>query len=254
MSRACRTQVRESDPRDPAHSVYYAQQDFLSERVALPGCQWNWTAWRPPSVIGFAQRAPLSVLAAIGCHACLARSLQQPLHFPGGSPPLAKQICDARLLAEAFEWAATEGLTAAANTSFNITNGDEVIWTSVYPSVAAHFGMVAGAPQPISLHDTMPTEHNEALWGQIAADHGLVEPSLDALVGDSWAFTDASFRGWGTTGSGDGDHPPEHPPMAVGVMMSVVKLHEAGFTRMIDSVDCVVHWLGELQERRILPR
>ena len=116
--------------------------------------------------------------------------------------------------------------------------------------------MDVGEPLPCSLQQVMPTVEHEALWTQLATDNQLVENSLSNLVGDSWAFTDASFRGWGTAASGDSTTDPSTaaaPPLAVGVIMSCVKLHTAGFTRVIDSQDCVIRWLKLMQERHILP-
>ncbi len=75
-----------------------------------------------------------------------------------GNVALAKQACDVRVLAKAFEWAGAEGgFAAAANTAFNITNGDTMVWTALYPKIAALFGMQsAETPQPMELAKEMP--------------------------------------------------------------------------------------------------
>ena len=56
---------------------------------------------------------------------------------------LAKQSCDVRMLAEAFEWAGgtAAGRAASRNTAFNITNGDAMVWTRCVDIIArtAHY-------------------------------------------------------------------------------------------------------------------
>ena len=71
---------------------------------------------------------------------------------------MAKQACDVRLLAKAFEWAGSDrGAAAAKNTAFNITNGDTMVWTALYPKIAALFGMQsADTAQPMELAKEMP--------------------------------------------------------------------------------------------------
>ena len=60
------------------------------------------------------------------------------------------------MLARAFEWAGSEiGFAAAANTAFNITNGDTMVWTAVYPKIAELFGMQnADTAKPMQLAKT----------------------------------------------------------------------------------------------------
>lgn len=81
------------------------------------------------------------------------RELGRPLAFPG-HVALAKQACDVRTLAAAFEWAGSSD--AAENTAFNITNGDTMVWTSIYPRIAELFGMDAVAAEPMQLAQEMP--------------------------------------------------------------------------------------------------
>lgn len=75
-----------------------------------------------------------------------------------GSVALAKQACDVRVLAKAFEWAGSDrGSAAAANTAFNITNGDTMVWTALYPKIAAMFGMRSSDHAvPMELSKEMP--------------------------------------------------------------------------------------------------
>jgi len=102
----------------------------------------------------------LSCVAAVGAHAAIMRELGRPLAFPG-NVALAKQACDVRVLASAFEWAGSadpaKAAAAAKNTAFNITNGDTMVWTALYPRIAELFGMASTEiPEPMELAKEMP--------------------------------------------------------------------------------------------------
>eukprot|EP01050_Picozoa_sp_SAG11_P016099 SAG11_NODE_2156_length_3734_cov_22.964787_4_plen_171_part_00 len=124
---------------------------------------------------------------------------------------------------------------AAANTAFNISNGDTMVWTSVYPALAQLLGMEVPPPNgispppparafarravcitlfcaplcapllalaqeaaeaaPMRLAEEMP--QYAGVWDTIVAKHQLRPLSLETLVGGSWAFTDNSMGGWG---------------------------------------------------------
>ena len=74
--------------------------------------------------------------------------LGRSAHGPWASPGQLNEVVDSRLIASAMEWAAEncgEG-GAAANQTFNITNGDTAAWEGIYPTIAAHFGMEMGEP------------------------------------------------------------------------------------------------------------
>ena len=132
--------------------------------VQSKGAPWTYTIWRPPIVCGFAYNSPLNVMAAIGAHAAVLRELGQPLEYPGASPGQLNEVVDSRLIASALEWAAEncgEG-GAAANQTFNITNGDTAAWEGIYPTIAAHFGMEMGEPAEDWSRDYL------AKWSQVA--------------------------------------------------------------------------------------
>lgn len=226
-------------------SWYFDQQAYLSDQADAAGGRWSWTAWRPPAIIGFAPGAPLSCVAAVGAHAAIMRELGRPLAFPGGVA-LAKQICDVRVLARAFEWAGSEDGLAARNTAFNITNGDTMVWTAVYPRIAKLFKMQHVAAQPMQLAKEMP--RYSAIWDRIVEKYRLQKLRLRELVGDSWRFTDNSMGGWGA--AAPGSRPDQ---LSVGVLMSTIKLMQAGFCTVIDSEESVLQWLRYMQEHKYLP-
>ena len=125
----------------------------------------------------------------------------------------------------------------AANETFNIANGDVVVWQNLWPAIARHFGMELGPDEPRSLADTMPAWSD--VWEDVVASHDLRPVSLDDLVGASWQFADFVL--------GYGKRPGP-------TILSTIKLQQAGFHDCLDSEDTLIEWFDILQAQRILPR
>ncbi|MBM3489613.1 MAG: SDR family oxidoreductase [Alphaproteobacteria bacterium] len=225
--------AKERWPRDPHDNFYWLQEDYVRQTQARAG-GWCYTIFRPHVVVGFAPRSPINIVAAMGAYAAIQRELGQPLTFPGG-PPFVQQMSDSRLIARAFAWAAEA--PSAANQTFNIANGDIVIWQHLWPAIVRHFGMAMGPAEPRSLAQAMPAL--SAVWERIIARHGLRSTPLDALIGSSWIFADFVL--------GHGKRPSA-------TVLSTVKLQQAGFGDCLDSEDALIDWFRILQEQRILPR
>lgn len=225
--------AKERWPRHRHENFYWLQEDWLRERRT--GKAWSVTIFRPQVVLGFARGSPMNVVAALGAFAAIRREQGRPLAFPGGGPRV-HQATDARLLAGAMAWAATD--PAAADETFNVENGDALVWRDMFPRIARQFGMDwSPEPEPVALEREMP-EH-EALWRSMAARYGLVEPSLAALVGSSWSFTDRSLA-----------HGQDHP---VPQLLSSIKLRRYGFHDCCDTEDVLAWWLARMQRERLLP-
>ena len=225
--------ARERWPRDPHANFYWLQEDFLRQRQAA-GRGWSFTIFRPHLVTGFAPGSPINMIAAMGAFAAIERRRGRPLRFPGGAP-FVQQMSDSRLIAAAFAWAAMA--PAAANETFNIANGDVVVWQNLWPAMARHFGMEIGTDEPRSLAETMPAW--STVWDEIVAEQGLRATGLDELVGASWQFADFVL--------GYGKRPGP-------TILSTIKLRQAGFHDCLDSEDALIDWFELLQAQRILPR
>lgn len=224
---------KERWPRHAHENFYWLQEDLLRERQ--PKAAWTFTVLRPQIVFGYAVSSPMNIVAAIGAYAAILRELGRPLAWPGGGR-YVNGGSDSRLIARAAEFAATREI--AANETYNVVNGDALVWHDLWGSVARHFGMVVGEPRPMSLAGEMPAY--PATWQRIVDRHGLRETTLDGLVGSSWQFTDRAFA----CGI-------EHPPDSV---LSGIKLRQHGFDGCIDTEDGVLYWLDRMQRQRILPR
>ncbi len=227
--------ARERWSRHPHENFYWLQQDYLRDRQL--GKSWSWTVWRPQLVLGESLGSQMNVIPALGVYAALRREAGLPLAFPGG-PPFVLEAIDTDLHARAFEWAATA--EAARNEIFNITNGDVFVWQNVWPAIADAFGMEVGAPEPCSLAEEI--SQREAEWEAIVEKHQLRAPkSLREYVGQSFILADFTF--------GFGSKNPSPPPMLV----STIKLRQAGFPDCMDTEDCFRKWIKRFQERRWLP-
>ncbi len=224
--------AKESDPRYMPPNFYYDQMDWLAEERARTGAGWTWTVLRPQVVCGLAIGSPMNVIAGVGAFAALSREFGMPLRFPGGDARIG-EMTDARLLARAMKWAATDA--RAADETFNITNGDVYQWEVIWPRLAECFAMEVGPRHPMALARVMPG--NADTWPKIVAKYGLKPYSLGQLV-PSWGFVDYVL--------GHGQRPNPHH-------MSTIKARQHGFLDCIDTEDMLVELIREMQARRYLP-
>ncbi len=223
---------RERQPRHPGANFYWNQEDHAIEMSARYG--FTYSIMRPQVVCGFALGSPMNMVNALGVLAAVQRERGEPLRFPGGAPCIT-QATDADLLARAILWAAeTPG---CANETFNIANGDVMVWREIFRVVADVFGMSLGEPESMCLNGTMP--ERAATWDRIVARDNLLPYTMEQLVGASWQFADAVF--------GYGGSPPD-------AVVSTVKARQFGFHECIDTDDMFVRQLTTLQAARVLPR
>jgi nucleoside-diphosphate-sugar epimerase len=223
---------KEAAPRHMHPNFYWAQEDLLRARRAA-GAPWRFTVLRPQAVIGHAIGSAMNLLAAAGAYAAISRELGLPLAWPGSGSRIT-EATDARLLARAIAWAGTA--PAAADRTFNVTNGDVFAWDSLFPPLARAFGMEMGAPHPMSLEVVM--RDKGPVWERIIARHGLLPIPLEALIGSSWQFADFAFSRTAQTSS----------------LLSTIAIRQAGFHDCIDTAEMWQWWLAEWQRRGILPR
>jgi nucleoside-diphosphate-sugar epimerase len=224
---------KERWPRHAHENFYWLQEDLLRERQ--PRAAWTFTVLRPQIVLGYAVSSPMNIVAAIGAYAAVMRELGRPLAWPGGGRYI-NGGSDSRLIARVAEWAATHEV--AANETYNVVNGDALLWQDFWGSIARHFGMEAGEARPMNLTREMPAHADT--WRTVVRKHGLRDTTLDGLVGSSWQFTDRAFA-----------YGQENPPDSV---LSGIKLHQHGFHGCMDTEDCVLYWLERMQRQGVLPR
>lgn len=226
--------AKERWPRREHENFYFLQEGRL--RAARAGRDWRWTILRPQVIFGDAIGANMNPVTALGAYAAVLAELGRPLDFPGGMATVQEAV-DADLLARAIEWSGTAD--AAADQTFNVTNGDVYLWPNLWPVIAEALGMPEGAAVPADL-EQFADEH-QATWATVVARHHLRAPEqLSAFVGQSLIYLNR-LLGFGRT--------------AVGApsLLSTVKIRQAGFADCVDTEDMVVKWLRRLQADRLIP-
>ncbi|MCW0213202.1 MAG: NAD-dependent epimerase/dehydratase family protein [Pseudonocardia sp.] len=225
--------ARERSPRDDHPNFYWLQEDHLRDAAAAHG--FGWTVLRPQVVIGPAYGVAMNLPPVIGVYAALCRELGLPFGFPGGAP-YATEAVDVRLVADAAVWAATA--PAARDEIFNLTNGEAFGWRDLWPALAEEMGIEAAPDVPVRLAEFLPAHAD--VWDAIVARGGLRPLPLDALLGESHFYADFCFA-----------HGVTEPPPPV--LVSTVKIRQAGFAGCMDTELSFRHWLRVLAERKVLP-
>ncbi|HLY81122.1 MAG TPA: NAD-dependent epimerase/dehydratase family protein, partial [Caulobacteraceae bacterium] len=158
--------AREDAPRDPHENFYWLQEDYICGAAA--GAPWSFTIWRPQVVFGGAVGVAMNLIPILGAYAAICRELGRPFVCPGAHGHVIEAV-DADLIAAALAWAAES--PAAANQTFNITNGDVMVWENVWPTIAAALGLEPAYGAPVRLSEFLPA-HAE-VWDRIVARHNL---------------------------------------------------------------------------------
>ena len=138
------TPFHEDEARLPVANFYYAQEDELFAAAGRQG--FTWSVHRAHTVIGHAVGNAMNMGLTLGVAAALCRELDRPFVFPGSLTQWngITDMTEAGLLAEQMVWAATE--PGAADTAFNIANGDVFRWRWLWPRLADHLGVQPEAP------------------------------------------------------------------------------------------------------------
>jgi nucleoside-diphosphate-sugar epimerase len=228
-----RVPARERHPRDEHANFYWLQENYLREKAAAAG--FAFTIFRPQLVVGPTTGVAMNLPPVIGAFAAICKEEGRPFGFPGGASYVCEAV-DTRLVANAIRWAA--GAPGAAGEHFNLTNGEVFQWRDLWPALADALGVEPGPDQPCSLAEFLPAR--SAVWDEIVARHGLRPIGMTDLLGESHFYADFHFAHGAT-------RPP--PPAFV----STVKIKQAGFPEVMDTEESFVHWIGVLQERRVLP-
>ena len=227
--------ARERLPRHPHENFYWLQEDFV--RAAQERASWDFTILRPQVVFGRALGSNMNPVPALGAYASLLRERGEPLYFPADAPPFVFEAVDADLLARSLAWAAIA--PEARNETFNVTNGDVMVWANVWPTIADALGMEPAEERPIYFAEDMPRRERE--WDRLVTKHDLLAPrSLLEFAGQSFHYLDFLFaRG------------AELTPQPA--LVSTIKIRRAGFRDCIDTEDMLRKWFQRFQAERLLP-
>lgn len=183
------TPFLEDQPRLPGENFYYAQEDEIFE--AARRRSFTWSVHRPHTMIGYTLGNAMNMGVMLAVYASICAETGQPFLFPGSKAQYraVADITDARLLARHLEWSATT--SEAANTAFNVVNGDLFRWEWMWGRIADWFGLQdAGVPDQVKPLQCQMRGAGE-IWSRIVAKYGLGDHPVSALA--SWWHTDADL-------------------------------------------------------------
>jgi nucleoside-diphosphate-sugar epimerase len=224
--------AKERWPRDEHENFYWLHEDYV--RGAAQGASWSWTIFRPQIIFGTAVGVAMNLTPILGVYAAICREEGLDFVYPGGGPWIREAV-DARLLARAFAWAAEA--PQARGETFNLTNGDVFVWQDLWPGLAALFGLDPGTPRSFRLAEFLAGKAET--WARIVDKHGLRRITLTELMGQSHYYADICFA-YGPT-------PRQN------ILVSTVKIRQAGFGDCIDTEDMLREGFEELARRGVLP-
>jgi nucleoside-diphosphate-sugar epimerase len=224
-----KTPAKETDPGHMPPNFYYDQQAFIVERQK--GKAWSWSSARPHAICGFAIGNPMNLVMVLAVYATISKALGLPLRHPGSDANAHAfyNVTDSGLLARACVWMATN--PAAANESFNITNGDIFRWQDIWAAIADYFGMEMAQPQKIDLVQMMADKG--PLWERLVKENNLQPIPYEQLVG--WSYGNFVFT-------------PDYD-----IISSTIKAKRYGFTEVQDSQEMFFRHFSELRANRIIP-
>ena len=211
-------------------NFYWVQQDYL--RAVQAGRDWCFTILRPVLIVGEAIGGAMNLIPALGAHAAVMRERGPILPYPGGAERVSQAV-DADLLARAIAWAGETA--AAANETFNVTNGDVFTWPNIWPAIVDSVGMRPGPDEPFLLQSL-----GRGDWDRVRQRFGLESPALSDFVGLSLEYADYQMR-YGHTESG------------APAIVSTVKIAQAGFHEVMDTELMFRKWFKVFQDKRLLP-
>lgn len=183
------TPFLESQPRLPGLNFYYTQEDVLFAAAAERG--FTWSVHRPHTMIGLALGNAMNMAQTLAVYAAICAETGRPFVFPGSTEQYnaVTDVTDARILAKQLLWAATT--PEAANTAFNIANGEVFRWTWLWEQIAGYFGLtVAEHPgHPTPLEDQM--RDAPEIWAAMVQKHGLQPMDVNRIA--NWWHSDADL-------------------------------------------------------------
>lgn len=226
---------REDGPRDDHPNFYWLHEDHLRLRAGEAG--FAFTIFRPQVLLGAAPGAAMNPVAPIGAYAALCRELGRPFVLPG-EPLCLWEAVDTALLAEAFDWAVTS--PAAAGETFNLTNGDVLVPAFAHRHIAEQLGLPTEGEAPPSFAGFFAEAEVEAAWTGLARRHGLRIAALPELLGESHRYLDLLLD-------------PRMAAKRLPVLLSTIKIRQAGFAACRDSTRNLLYWLRRMSELKLLP-
>jgi nucleoside-diphosphate-sugar epimerase len=229
-----RVPARETDPRVPGCDFYYSEEDLVVARQR--GKTWTWTALRPHSVCGYAAGNPMNVASVLGIYGSMLKELGEPFIFPASAACFDKQFhcVDAGFLARAAMHISTT--PGCGNNAYNISNGTTFTWQSLWPALAANFGLAPRGSAGYSLSEFLADK--QPLWNTMTAKYGLVPFPFERA--SRWA-------------QGDYTAPNSRFACEYDNVSDTAKLRATGFAETVDNQSMFLQLFNRCRAEKLLP-
>lgn len=225
------TPFHEDEERLPHPNFYYAQEDELWAASASDG--FTWSVHRSHTVVGAAVGNAMNMAQTLAVQAAICREFDRPFIFPGSRTQWngLTDVTDAGLLAEHMQWASTTA--EAANTSYNIVNGDVFRWRWMWPRIAEMLGVepegFVDVPRPLGSQMVGAADD----WKVVSDRHGLAVSEVAELA--SWWHTDSDLG------------------RDIECITDMRRSRLAGFKESRTSIDSFEQVFDELRQKNLIP-
>ena len=229
-----RIPARETDPRVPGCDFYYSEEDLVIARQR--GKAWTWTAVRPHSVCGYAAGNPMNVASVLAIYGSMLKELGQPFMFPASAACFDRQFhcVDAGFLARAAMHLST--VPGCGNQAYNISNGATFTWQSLWPALAADFGLAPHGPAGYTLSEFLAD--NSALWNAMSAKYGLAPIPFERA--SRWA-------------QGDYTAPNSRFACEYDNVSDIARLRDTGFAESLDNQTMFLRMFARCRTEKLIP-
>lgn len=183
------TPFLENQDRLPGQNFYYEQEDEVFAHAEKRG--FTWSVHRPHTMIGYVLGNAMNMAVTLAVYASICAETGRPFVFPGSKAQFnaVADITDARLLAQHLEWASVT--PSAADTAYNVVDGDLFRWEWMWDQISIWFGVEnGGLPDEITPLETQMKDAGK-IWPDIVKKYGLENQSVSQLA--SWWHTDADL-------------------------------------------------------------
>lgn len=210
----------------------------------------------------------MNLTTALGLYASVSKELNEALTYPGSPLFYTKFDCftSSRIHAEFNLWAALN--PDVSNQAFNIHDGDAQSWQTMWPRLAAHFGLsvpkqfVGDVEKVMPLADRPPlSQQAEQMGIQDQVPQGEVRMNIDLI---KWAGREDVKQAWNKIAERDGLKKDAFEKATwlflnfvlgrnYDIVISMNKARKFGWQGWSDTWKELEICLHELERRKVLP-
>ncbi|CAF3670925.1 unnamed protein product [Adineta steineri] len=233
----------ENAPRHKGSNFYYTQEDLLKEYSKKHN--WKYVITRPDIIVGVSKGNAMNFAVSLAIYASIQKEKGQSFIFPGNEIAWNSIVdhSDALNTARFQIWSSTNN--KINNEIFNIYNGDEVKFSTLWASIEKYFGFTHHeqtfhTPKDIKIGDIGVLQfslekyvsENKDVWERLAKREKLDASAFDYAT---WGFVDF---GLGRAFDDHGD---------------MTNARQYGWTVTVDTTECYAQCFDRLKKLKIIP-